>query len=354
MNELELKIENISKIWHGFKLKNINLTVEAGEYFVILGPTGAGKTLLLETIMGFHKPDNGKILLNNNDVTNIPPEKRGIGYVPQNCVLFPHLTVRQNVEFGLKMGKVEKTARQKAVDATLELTGLKSLEHRRPQTLSGGEKQKVALARVLALEPGTILLDEPLSALDAEASRELKRELKRIHKNGKTVVHVTHNQVEGFNLGKKMAIMRLGEIVQSGKTREVFSEPKSEFVAKFLGYENVFKAESVEKIGNFSVVNVGEVTLKVSAEVNLGNCVVAVRPEDIAVHLSKPKGIGGLNILEGTVVDCADQGHTVALTCEVGLNLQAIMIKSAFLEAGIEEGQKVWLAFNSGTVKIIR
>ena len=148
-----LKIENVSKTWREFQLKNINLTVENGDYFIILGPTGAGKTLLLETIMGFQKPDNGKIILNQNDVTETPPEKRGIGYVSQNCVLFPHLNVRQNIEFGLKMGKVEKMVRKKAVDTMLESTGLKPFENRYPQTLSGGEKQKVALARVLALNP---------------------------------------------------------------------------------------------------------------------------------------------------------------------------------------------------------
>ncbi len=261
-----LKIENVSKTWREFQLKNINLTVENGDYFIILGPTGAGKTLLLETIMGFHKPDNGKIILNQIDVTETPPEKRGIGYVSQNCVLFPHLNVRQNVEFGLKMGKVEKMVRQKAVDTMLESTGLKPFENRYPQTLSGGEKQKVALARVLALNPATILLDEPLSALDAEASKELKRELKRIHKTGKTIIHVTHNQVEGFSLGNKMAVMRSGEVMQSGKTREVFAKPQSEFVARFLGYENVFKVQSVETTDSFSLVEAKGVKLKVSEE----------------------------------------------------------------------------------------
>jgi ABC-type Fe3+/spermidine/putrescine transport system ATPase subunit len=349
-----LKLEKVSKTWREFQLKNIDLVVEDGDYFIILGPTGAGKTLLLETIMGFNRPDSGKILLNGQDITNVATGKRGIGYVSQNCMLFPHLNVWQNVEFGLKMGKVEKTARQKTVAAVLESTGLKPLGNRQPQTLSGGEKQKVALARVLALEPSTILLDEPMSALDAEAARELKRELKRIHKGGKTVIHVTHNQVEGFNLGNKMAIMREGEIVQAGKTRQVFAEPKNEFVAKFLGYENVFKAETVEKIPAFLIVTVGGVKLKASAQLDVAaGCFVAVRPEDVAVNLSPISEESGMNVLDGTVVDCVDQGYSVALTCDVGLTLQAIMVKSAFLDANFEEGQKVWLSFKTGAVKII-
>jgi len=304
--------------------------------------------------MGFHKPDAGKIILGGKDVTGVVPEKRGIGYVSQKCILFPHLDVWQNVEFGLKMRGLEKTARHKTVDAVLESTGLQPLERRCPETLSGGEKQKVALARILALEPSLILLDEPLSALDAEAARDLKRALKRLHKSGKTVIHVTHNQVEGFSLGNKLAIMRQGAIVQTGQTRQVFAAPKNEFVAKFLGYENVFKAEVVEKTGGFSGVSVGGVRLKVSEVPASGNCVVGVRPEDVSVHLSRPKGAEGVNVLEGTIVDWTDQGYTVALTCDVGLTLQAVVVKSAFLEANYEEGQKVWAAFGSGAVKIIR
>jgi ABC-type Fe3+/spermidine/putrescine transport system ATPase subunit len=351
---LELKLENLSKTWRGFRLKNINLTVEEGEYFILLGPTGAGKTLLLETIMGFQRPDSGKITVGGQDVTAVVPEKRKIGYVSQNCLLFPHLDVRQNIEFGLKMRGDEKSGRKKIVDSTLESTRLKHLEHRRPATLSGGEKQKVALARVLAVEPDVILLDESLSALDAQAARDLRGELKRIHKNGKAVIHVTHNQVEGFSLGDKMAIMRSGEIVQTGKTREVFAEPNSEFTARFLGYENVFKATAVEEYADYSAVDVGGVKLKAAGKAGADACFVAVRPEDVTVQLSPVKEGAGLNVLEGTIVDCVDQGQTVALTCEGSLRLQAVLIKSAFLEENFEEGQKVWLAFKSKAVHIIR
>jgi ABC-type Fe3+/spermidine/putrescine transport system ATPase subunit len=351
---LSLKIENVSKAWREFQLKNINLTMENGDYFIILGPTGAGKTLLLETLMGFHNPDNGKILLNGKDLTDVLPEKRGIGYVSQNCILFPHLTVRQNIEFGLKMGRIKKTERQKMIEATLESTGLKSIENRRPQTLSGGEKQKVALARVLALAPSTILLDEPLSALDAETARDLKNELNRIHKNGKTIIHVTHNQIEGFSLGNKMAIMHLGEVVQTGKTRDVFSEPQSEFVARFLGYENVFKVQMVEKNDFFSLVQAGVVKLKVSGTMATENCYVAIRPEDITVSLSLIEKNVGLNVLEGKILDCVEQGYVVTLTLDAGLEFQAIMIKNSFLEANLAEGKKVWFAFKNASVKVIK
>jgi ABC-type Fe3+/spermidine/putrescine transport system ATPase subunit len=319
-----------------------------------LGATGAGKTLLLETVMGFYQPDSGRILIDGKDVTAFAPEKRRIGYVPQDCVLFPHMDVHQNVEFGLRVGGVGKAERQKRVDAVLESAGLKSLEHRRPVTLSGGERQKVALARVLAVEPGLILLDEPLSALDAEASRELKRELKRVHKEGKTVVHVTHNQVEAFSLGTKMAIIRHGEIVQVGKTREVFSEPNSEFVARFLGYENVFAGQVTETDDGVSTVQVEGARLQTTAPPNGSRCVVAVRPEDIQVSLFAVREEKGWNVLEATVVDCTDQGHTVAITCDSGLRFVAVVIKSAFLEMDLQEGQRVWLSFKSAAVKIVK
>jgi ABC-type Fe3+/spermidine/putrescine transport system ATPase subunit len=344
----------VSKSWREFQLKNITLTIEDGEYFILIGPTGAGKTLLLETIMGFHIPSSGKIVLEGKDITTVPPEKRRIGYVSQNSVLFPHMSVRQNVEFGLRMSGINKVARQNRVDAVLASAGLKHLEHRRPSTLSGGERQKVALARVLAVEPDLILLDEPLSALDAEASRELKRELKRIHKNGKTIVHVTHNQVEGFSLGNKMAVMRLGAIVQVGKTREVFAEPQSEFVARFLGYENIFHAQVLERGDKIYTVNVGGIRLKVSEKTDTANIVIAIRPEDVIVHLSPQAEAAALNILEGTIVDCTDQGHTVILTCDAGIQLSAIMTHREFVAANFEENQKVWLSFKSDTIKVIQ
>lgn len=232
---LGIVVDGVSKSWRGFELKNITFSVEDNDHFVLLGPTGAGKTLLLETIMGFHRPDSGRIILDEVDITDTLPEQRNIGYVSQKCVLFPHMNVRQNVEFGLKMRDTKKTERLKTVNQVLELTGLKPLEQRSPSTLSGGEKQKVALARVLATNPKTILFDEPLTGIDAEAARELKRELKKISRTGKTIIHVTHNQVESFSLGNKLAIMQSGEIVQTGTPKEVFTTPKTQFVAKFLG-----------------------------------------------------------------------------------------------------------------------
>ena len=150
-------MQNVTKNWGGFALKNINLAIDDGEYLVLLGPTGSGKTLLLETIMGFNKPDEGRILIDGDEVTGVAPEKRGIGYVPQNSVMFPHMSVRQNIAFGLKMQGAEKAEQDKTIDRIIDLVNLKSIEHRQPVSLSGGEKQKVALARVLAINSKLVL-----------------------------------------------------------------------------------------------------------------------------------------------------------------------------------------------------
>ncbi len=349
---LGLKLQNLSKRWRDFKLKNIDLTIEDGAYFVILGPTGAGKTLLLETIMGFHEPDQGRILLNGVDVTNEPPEKRQIGYVSQNCVLFPHMTVRQNVEFGLKMKGMVKTERDQKVDQLLEFAGLNAMAHRRPVTLSGGEKQKVALMRALATEPQLIVLDEPLTAIDLETACEIKSELKRVHMSGKTVIHVTHNQVEGFSLGSKMAIINSGEIVQTGKPKEIFATPRSKFVARFLGYENIFKAKLIEQQASLSLVEARGITLKISGKVDAPECTIAVRPEDIIVDVAPIKN-EALNVLKGTIIEFADQGPTVSITVDAILPFKVIMTKSLFIERNLETGQVTWLAFKSDSIKIL-
>jgi ABC-type Fe3+/spermidine/putrescine transport system ATPase subunit len=347
-----LELKNISKSWRGFELKNVELTVESGDYFILLGPTGAGKTLLLEIIMGFHKPDKGRIFLDGVDITDTPTEKRNIGYVSQKCVLFPHMNVRKNVEFGLKMKGTKKTELHQTVNQTIDFMGLTSLQHRLPATLSGGEKQKVALARVLATKPQTILLDEPLTGIDAEAARELKNELKQLGRTGKTVIHVTHNQIEAFSLCNKMAITKSGEIVQFGKPKDLFSKPQTPFVAKFLGYENVFKVQLLEKHNSFSLMSANGVKLKVSEDVNASECVIAIRPEDVTVNFSQIQN-NDLNVLKGTIEEFADQGPTVSLTVDAGLTFQAIVSKRFFVEKNLEIGQNVWLSFKTVSVKVI-
>ena len=347
-----LKLEGITKSWPSFALKDINLTVEDAEHFFILGPTGAGKTLLLETIMGFHKPKEGRIILDGNDITNVPPEKRGIGYVSQNCVLFPHMTVRQNIEFGLKIRKTTRETRDKIINEVLNRVGLEGLENRRPEGLSGGERQKVALARVMVLQLKTILLDEPLTALDTETASQLKNQLKQIHKEGKTIIQVSHNQLEAFSLGDRMAVLNHGCIMQVGKVREIFLNPKNEFVARFLGYENIYKAQLVREENNYSLLRIGAVTLKIRGQITQNECVVGIRPEDIEI-VSSAVNHYDTNMISGSVIDWADMGPVVSVTCDVGFTVKVVLTKSSFIDKNIEVGRTVQVAFKAESLKPI-
>jgi ABC-type Fe3+/spermidine/putrescine transport system ATPase subunit len=329
------------------------LDVADGEYLALLGPNGAGKTLLLETIVGFHRPDKGKILLESKDVTSVPPEKRRIGYVPQNCMLFPHMKVWQNVEFGLKMRGVAEDERRKTVDGVLVMMGLTGLADKLPMTLSGGEKQKVALARVLAFEPKVILLDEPLASIDEETSRATKVELKRIHRDLKvTVVHVTHNQMEAFSLAERVAVMNCGQIVQVDQAKSLLSSPADEFVARFLGYENIFRGKLVKQDGRLSSVDIGGSVIKALGSVEEDECIVAIRPEDISLS-TEPVLSSYVNVLRGAVADCIDMGPIVSVSVDSVLRVKAAVTKGSFLELNPDRGTQVWLSFKPESVRIL-
>lgn len=242
-----LHLKNISLKLGTFSLKNISMDVKKGEYLVILGPTGTGKTVLMETIAGLHRPDTGSIFLNNREVTCLPPENRNIGMVYQDYALFPHLTVYANIAFGLKlMGKKSKQI-EKIISKAAALFGIKPILNRKPRYLSGGECQRTALARALVLNPHILLLDEPLSALDRFTKDRLRRELKRIHKKvGVSILHITHDLSEAFFLADRLIIMKDGLIIQEDTPENALNRPKNRFVAELLGIEN-FILVRVEK-----------------------------------------------------------------------------------------------------------
>ncbi|AEF96006.1 ATP-binding cassette domain-containing protein [Methanotorris igneus] len=231
-----LRIENLSKIWKEFQLKNINLEINK-EYCIILGPSGAGKSVLLKCIAGILKVDSGKIYFNGEDITNLPPEKRNFGYVPQNYALFPNMNVYKNIAYGLRIRGYPKPKIDKKVEEIAEFLNIKHLLNRKPTTLSGGEQQRVALARALVLEPNLLLLDEPTSALDMNNKEKIIGELKRVGEI-LPIIHITHDFVEAKTLGEKIAIFMDGKLVEVGD-REIFKKPKNERVAKFLGYNIV-------------------------------------------------------------------------------------------------------------------
>ncbi len=351
---MTLRIDCISKTLGTFRLRDINFEVDTSEYFVLLGPTGAGKTVLLEMIMGFHRPDKGRIILDCQDVTDVPTEKRGIGYVPQNCPLFPHMSIFENVEFGLRMQRVATVERKKAVDRMLEIMGLEEMSKRTPLTLSGGERQKVVLARVLATRPKVVLLDEPLTSIDAETGRVLREELKRVNRELKVaIVHVTHDQIEAFSLGDKIAVMRNGEILQLGHPATVLSNPANEFVARFLGYENVFRVRFVKFEKDVSEVAVENIAIRLASKLEYDEATVAVRPEDIVVTTNVQSFSEGWNVFEGTITGYMDLGPVVDVNVDAGLALKVFVDKRSFLESNLAVGKRVHVGFRVDSVKIV-
>ncbi len=359
---MSLKIEGVNRSCGDLSLKDIRLEVRSGEYFVILGPTGAGKTMLLETIMGIHRQESGRILLDGLDITDIPTERRGIGYVPQQSLLFPHMTVRRNVEFGLRIRGMPAAQLRAKTDRVLAELGILDLSDRFPASLSGGEMQKVALARVMAIEPRLVLLDEPLSATDPETRQMLRDYLKRRQSEaGTSFLHVTHDQIEAFSIANRIAVMRDGMIMQTGSPKEIASNPKNEFVARFLGYENIFNGQVVRCSNGLLEVDVGGAIIKASAggsgwrgcgEGEALKCVFGIRSDDI--HITNPD-VESENLFKGIVEGYADLGAIVKVSVRIdrGHIFHVVLMANAFIGANLDRGKTVWIAFNSRSVKVL-
>jgi len=289
-----IEIKNLSGNLGEFRLHDINLEVNKGEYLAILGPTGTGKTVLIEYITGIYKPDKGSILIEGEDITPLYPEERNIGYVPQDYALFPNLTVKRNIAYGLEARRMPSEQVNSIVSNMISRLKIEYIQHRMPLNLSGGEKQRVALGRALATEPRLLLLDEPLSALDENLRTEMARELRRVQRdvNG-TFIHVCHNFEEASDVADRIVIMNDGTIVQTGTLKEVMEAPKNEFVARFVKSQNMFDA-----VSDGSTIRIGQTTL-VKENSFKGNVVVAIRPENIAiVENEKAKG---QNVFSGEI-----------------------------------------------------
>jgi len=335
-----------------FELREIDLAVEEGEYFVILGPTGAGKTVLVECIVGLHTPETGSVWLDGQEVTHLKPEERHLGYVPQDYALFPHLTVRQNIEFGLRLRRLPPQELTARVEGLVELLGIRSLLSRYPLTLSGGEKQRVALARALVVEPRALLLDEPLAAVDERTRERLCVELRNLQRQtGTTIIHVSHNFEETLALADRIALFQEGRIVQVGPPAEIFYHPQSEFVAHFTRTENIF-AGQVEPAdqgwARFRPSVSGEpVTLWVRAGF-AGPALLTVRPEEVRLVPPSPgagslgKGTAGAeNVLSGRVARLMDKGPLVKVEVAAALPCVALLSKAEARSLHLAEGQPI-------------
>ena len=346
-----IKIDNISKDLGEFFLKDVTLDIKNGTYFMILGPTGAGKTILLESIAGIYYTDKGRIWMDGRDITNTPPRSRNISMVYQDYMLFPHLTARDNMAFGLKLKKVAKEKIKEKVDKISRMLNLHHLLHRFPGTLSGGEKQRIAIARAMVTEPKVLLLDEPLSALDTRTRDDLRRELKEIHSIAKiTIIHVTHSFEEVFSLGDAIAVMNEGKIIQTGSPEEVFKKPKSEFVANFVGVENLFKGKATINNG-ISDININGINV-VSTTCKSGDWIVSVRPEDILIS-KKSIESSARNSFNGKITDIVDKGAIIEIVVDCGIPVSAIITRRSFDDMELKKGMLAYLTFKASDVHLI-
>ena len=348
-----IKIKELYRIWKEFRLAGINLEITDGEYFVILGPTGAGKTLLLELIAGFYRPDGGDIYIGDKNVTGLPPEKRNIGFLYQDYSLFPHMNAAKNIEFGMRMRGVKNSDTVKKIAGYLNI---EHLLHRHSQTLSGGEQQRVALARVLVIDPDVLLLDEPLSALDPGTQDATRKILKSIHSDSNlTVIHVTHDQTEARILADRIAVMMDGRIVQVGTPDEVFDKPVNDEVAHFVGVENVLKGEVIESSNGVCVLDIGGKVLEAVSECAIGDTVYAcLRPENVT--LSKT-GINSSarNSFEGRLLEVERMGALVRAKVDMdgSFLLNAFVTNQSADELGLMRGETVVVSFKASAVHVV-
>jgi len=334
-----------------FHLREIDLDIAPGEYFVILGPTGGGKTVLLETIAGLHQPRKGRIMLNGEDVTSVPPERRSVGFVYQDYMLFPHLSVAGNIAFGLKLRRVERKVVEERVAAIAQLLGIDHLLHRSPVTLSGGEAQRVALARALIVEPRLLLMDEPLSALDPEMREGLQRELARVHRElGTTTIHVTHDFEEAVALGNRIGVVNEGRVVQVGSSEEIFRRPGSEFVARFVGVRNIFQGEIRPGGDGYQVLSLDGVEIAVVTNL-VGQAHGSIRPEEIIIS-RQPLRSSARNSFRGRIVNVADRGTLVYVTMHVPPDFTCVITRRSLEEMELREGLEVYIAFKASAIHI--
>ena len=329
-------------------LDDVSVEIRKGEFFTLLGPSGCGKTTLLRLIAGFETPTSGQILLDGQDITHLPPNKRPVNTVFQSYALFPHLTVAQNVGFSLQMqgkpkAEVEETARR-----MLALVRLDALADRKTSQLSGGQQQRVALARALAPKPQVLLLDEPLSALDLKLRKEMQVELKRLqHETGITFVFVTHDQEEALTMSDRIGVMSAGKIQQIGAPREIYTRPVNRFVASFIGETNFLPA----------TVAHGNVTLKSGDRISAGGThrhsgdfTVTVRPEHVRIVAAGAEGAIPATIRDQVYFGTDTHYH---LQLKDGTEVVARQQTQSATETGLANGSPVGLHFDEGAARVL-
>lgn len=317
MSRIILRLDNIHKTFDEAILNGISLDIEEGEFITLLGSSGCGKTTTLRIIAGLEQPDSGRVLLNDQDVTGEPPNKRNVNTVFQNYALFPHMNVEENIGYGLKIQKCPKEDIHRKVAESLHLVQMEGFEKRKIHELSGGQKQRVAIARAIVKKPQILLLDEPLGALDLQLRRQMQLELKRLQKKlGITFIYITHDQEEAINMSDRIVVMNEGKFEQIGTPDEVYNRPRTSFVARFMGNANVLDAELLgEEKGRLYAVR--------SENIAIGEDMDSFGDEDIRLSavVSEKSFAGGLLRMAFTLSDGEEviaSRHGINYRLEVG------------------------------------
>jgi spermidine/putrescine transport system ATP-binding protein len=353
-----IEIRQLDKVFHDQKiLDNITLDVKAGEFLTLLGPSGCGKTTMLRLLSGFEEPTAGKIFINGKDVTGIPPNERHVNTVFQNYALFPHMTVFENVAFGLRCANRPEEEIKSRVQEVLKTFKLENLQNRKPHQLSGGQQQRVAVARAVVNKPLVLLLDEPLSALDYNLRKQMQLELKSLQRQLKiTFIFVTHDQEEALSISDRVVVMNEGVIEQVGTPRQVYEEPVNLHVANFIGEANIFETEILRVEGKelYAMIEGKEFKLKNNKGLKVGDKVFAiVRPEDVRVwDRREMEGEDLNNTLTAYVEQVIYKGSTVDLILRTEQTGKKILSTEFFDEDDenllFEVNEKVWVEWIPG------
>ncbi|NTF44588.1 ABC transporter ATP-binding protein [Rhizobium rhizogenes] len=349
-----IAFENVSVVYGGLTvLDSLNLTVSPGEIVALIGPSGSGKTTALRAVAGFVRPSGGRIMIGDRDVTNLAPYDRDIGMVVQNYALFPHMRVEENVAFGLRARRAPEEIIRARVPEALAMVGMANYAKRYPRELSGGQQQRVAIARAIAIRPQVLLLDEPLSALDAQIRRSMVDELARLHRElpSLTVLYVTHDQSEALTLANHIGIMRDGKLKAFGDAQSLFRYPPNRFAAEFLGRANLLEVKGLQPLDEHRAqVRFGDQLLVARNHHRLpmgSDCLLCARPHDFRLDAAE----GESNRLTGVVRSVQWQGDTHNVTLEVAG--QEVRMSSAPMSAPPSLGSMLTLHLNSADVTLV-
>ncbi|MBN2734593.1 MAG: ATP-binding cassette domain-containing protein [Methanomicrobiaceae archaeon] len=351
---MTIEFDCVSLSLGDFSLKNLTFEISKGEYYFILGPSGAGKTVILEAIAGLHRPDSGRIFIRGTDVSRVAPEKRRISLVYQDYSLFPHMTVYDNIAFGLCVQKTQKNEIHTAVSEMMERLGISHLKDRYPLTMSGGEQQRVALARSLVVKPEILLLDEPLSAMDPVTREKFMSDLRSLHEDlGITIVQVTHSRDEAWSLAGRVAVVSNGKLEQEGTLEEVFRKPENCIVGKFVGIENVLDGIVVKNLeDNGCIIDINGVKIHSSCDFENGEKIYAyLRGVDIVLSYDMSGSNGG-NFFRGRVLSITPHNSFYRVYVDCGFSLCSLMTEREVDAMKIEAGQNVCVFFEKSAVHL--